>query len=75
MYTKEQLVEMLGHIQHYCHEQWNCDKCKFRYEDGCIDKCVFCGILTIDSIPPDEWNLSVLSEKMLGGKNEKKENT
>lgn len=73
METKEQLLEMLGHIQHRCHEQWNCDKCIFKYEDGAIRKCVFCGIISVDCFPPNEWKLDILREKMLGGKNEKKE--
>lgn len=72
METKEQLLEMLGHIQHKCHESWNCDKCIFRYEDGSIDKCVFCGS-NIGCITPNEWDLDILREKMLGGRNEKKE--
>lgn len=68
METKEQLLEMLDHIQHHCHQQYNCDRCIFKYKDGAIDKFVFCGCITIDCFPPDEWNLVVLREKMLGGK-------
>ena len=68
METKEQLLEMLDHIQHYCHEKYTCDRCIFKYEDGIIQKCVFCGILNIDCYTPDEWNLKILREKMLGGK-------
>lgn len=59
---------MLGHIQHRCHEQYNCDKCIFAYEEGIINRCVFCGYITTDCYPPDMWNLDVLREKMIGGK-------
>lgn len=41
METKEQLLEMLDHIQHHCHQQYNCDRCIFKYKDGAIDKFVF----------------------------------
>lgn len=68
METKEQLLEMLGHIQHHCHEKDYCYNCIFKYQDGAIEKCVFCGVINIDCFPPEEWNLDVLREKMLGGK-------
>lgn len=68
METKEELLSMLNHIQHKCHQSYNCDRCIFKYEENSIDKCVFCGVLTIDCFPPDSWNLEILREKMLGGK-------
>lgn len=58
---------MLNHIQHRCHQSYNCDRCPFRYEEKGIVKCVFCGVLTIDCFPPDSWNLEILRKKMLGG--------
>lgn len=67
--TKEELITMLEHIQHYCHEKYFCNKCIFAYEDGLIMKCVFCGIINIDCYPPDEWKLEILHKRMLGGEN------
>lgn len=68
--TKEEMLAMLEHIQHYCHEKWNCDRCIFAYYDGdIIKKCVFCGVLTIDCFPPDDWDLKKLREKFIGGVN------
>lgn len=67
--TKEAVLTMLNHIQHKCHQHYNCDRCIFRYDDGAIVKCVFCGTLTIDCFPPDSWNLEILRKKWLGGNN------
>ena len=66
METKEEMLAMLERIQHFCHERWNCDNCIFKYKDGIIDKCVFCGILNIDCFPPDDWDLAKLREKFEG---------
>lgn len=65
--TKEELLDTLNRIQHKCHQSYNCDTCIFKYEDGIIEKCVFCGVLNIDCFPPDSWNLEILRKKMLGG--------
>lgn len=72
---KEEMLTMLEHIQHYCHERWNCDKCAFGYNYGAIKRCVFCGVLTIDCYPPEKWDLRKLREMLVnqqkGVQNEK----
>ena len=65
--TKEEMLSMLNHIQHRCHQSYNCDRCPFQYVDGSIKKCVFCGVVTTDYYSPSSWNLEILRKKMLGG--------
>lgn len=70
--TKE-LLKQLDEIQHYCHNQNNCDNCLFNLKNNYYNDCLFSGIMNADSYTPYKWKIKEFCLKVQALEKEREE--